>query len=81
VARQNEISAGQLYACRSKLSMGAAPGPDNGQGSDLAEALVTNSADTPLSGSNAANVVDSPTSRHIIILLSTVQGLAAAALR
>lgn len=80
VARRHEISRGQLYTWRSKLAVAAPPAPDE-HSPGFAEAVLINGGDTPLSGSNAAIVVDLPPGRRITIFSSTSPALAAAALK
>jgi transposase len=81
VARRHEISTGQLYTWRSKLTLEAAPAPDDGQSPGFAEAVVINGGDPPLSGSSAAIVIDLPRGRRITIFPSASPALAAAALK
>ena len=81
VARRHDISRGQLYTWRSKLAVSAAPAPDDGLGSGFAEAVMIGGADSPLSGSGAAIVIDLPRGRRITIFPSASPALAAAALK
>ena len=81
MARRHEISTGQLYTWRSKLTVDALPAPGDEHGPGFAEAIVINGGDTPLSGSSAAIVIDLPRGRRITIFPSASSALATAALK
>lgn len=81
VARRHEISTGQLYTWRSKLAVDAPPAPDDGHSPGFAEAVMINGADSSLTGSSAAIVVDLPRGRRVTIFPSASPTLAAAALK
>jgi transposase len=82
VARRHEVSTGQLYTWRKKLAVGAVAPVSGSEGCPgFAEAVVINGADSSLTGSSAAIVIELPRGRRITIFPSASPALAAAALK
>lgn len=82
VARRHEISTGQLYTWRNKLTLGAAtPQTGDGRPADFAEALVIEDRERAEPVSGAAIIVDLPRDQRMTIFPSASPALVAAVLK
>ena len=82
VARRHEISTGQLYTWRKKLSVGSVAPVSGGEGCPgFAEAVIVDDHSAAMPAAGAALVIELAQGRRITIFASASPALAAAALK